>query len=141
MLFRGVGIDLVRLLHTAESSAAGLPPPLPFPCLEFLMSTAVAARGPLKVVAILNAAELLDVPVPDGNPRLVLTIRLPDGSVTADLAAKSVRRAIAMVREHGPEAMAAIVQGRLSGNQIAEAGLSVQPKGPKPEKAEAEAAA
>jgi hypothetical protein len=47
-----------------------------------------------------------------------------------------VRRAIAMVREHGPEAVAAIVQGRLSGNQIAEAGLSVQPKGPKPAPAE-----
>jgi hypothetical protein len=91
-------------------------------------------------VAVLNAAELRDIEVPDSKPRFVLTIRLPDGTVTADLAAKSVRR-IATVREHGPEAVAAIVQGRLSGNQIAEAGLSVQPKGPKPEKAETEAAA
>ena len=105
------------------------------------MTATVTARGPLKVVAVLNAAELLDIEVPDGKPRFVLTIRLPDGAVTADLAAKSVRRAIAMVREHGPEAVAAIVQGRLSGSLIAEAGLSVQPKGPKPEKAEAEAAA
>ena len=69
----------------------------------------------------------------------MLTIRLPNGTVTADLAAKSVRRAIAMVREHGPEAVAAIVQGRLSGSQIAEAGLSVQPKGQKAEQAEAAA--
>jgi hypothetical protein len=95
------------------------------------MAPTVTARGPLRVVAILNAAELLDLAVPDGKPRFVLSIRLPDGMVTADLAAKSVRRAIAMVREHGPEAVAAIVQGRLSGSQIAEAGLSVQPKGPK----------
>ena len=105
------------------------------------MYATVTARGPLKVVAVLNAAELLDVPVPDGKPRIVLTIRLPDGTVTADLNAKSVRRAIAMVREHGPEAVAAIVQGRLSGSQIAEAGLSVQQKGPKPAQAEAVAQA
>jgi hypothetical protein len=103
------------------------------------MSTAVTARGPLKVVAAVNAAELLDIEVPDSKPRFVLTIRLPDRTVTADLAAKSVRRAITMVREYGPEAVAAIVQGRLSGSQIAEAGLSVQPKGPKPEQAEAAA--
>ena len=96
------------------------------------MTATVTASGPLKVVAAIEPAELLDVSVPDGKPRIELTIRLPDGSVTADLAAKSVRRAIAMVREHGPEAVAAIVQGRLSGNQIAEAGLSVQPKAPKP---------
>jgi hypothetical protein len=83
----------------------------------------------------LNAAELLDIEVPDGKPRFVLTIRLSNGTVTANLAAKSVRRAIAMVHEHGPEAVAAIVQGRLSGHQIAEAGLSVQPKGPKPAEA------
>jgi hypothetical protein len=104
------------------------------------MTATITARGPLKVVAVLNAAELLDITVPDGEPRFVLTILLPNGMVMADLAAKSVRRAIAMVREHGPEAVAAIVQGRLSGGQIAEAGLSVQPKGPKLEKAEAEAA-
>jgi hypothetical protein len=96
------------------------------------MPAIVTARGPLKVVAVLNAAELLDIELPDGKPRFTLTIRLPDGTVTADLAAKSVRRAIVMVREYGTEAVAAIVQGRLSGNQIAEAGLSVQPKGPKP---------
>ena len=100
------------------------------------MPAIVTARGPLTVVAVIDPAELLDVPVPDGTPRVELTIRLPQGSVTADLSAKSVRRAIAMVREHGPEAVAAIVQGRLSGNQIADAGLSVQPKGPKPALAE-----
>jgi hypothetical protein len=31
----------------------------------------------------------------------VLTIRLPDGTVTADLNAKSLRRAIAAIREQG----------------------------------------
>jgi len=61
----------------------------------------LTARSSLKVVAALDPAELLDVPVPDGKPRLVLTIRLSDGAVTADLNAKSVRRAIAMIRSRG----------------------------------------
>jgi hypothetical protein len=91
----------------------------------------VTAKSGLKVIAILEAAELLNVVIPDGQPRLVLTIRLPDGMVTADLNAQSVRRAIATVREQGVEAVAAILQGRLSGNVITEAGLSVQPKGPR----------
>jgi hypothetical protein len=91
----------------------------------------VTAKSGLKVIAILEPAELLDVVIPDGKPRHVLTIRLPDGAVTADLNAKSVRRAIAAIREQGAEAVAAILQGRLSGNAIAEAGLSVQPKGPR----------
>jgi hypothetical protein len=103
------------------------------------MSATVTARGPLKVVAVIDPAELLDLPVPDGKPRVALTIRLPHGTVFADLATKSVRRAIAMVREHGPDAVAAIVQGRLVGSEITEAGLAVQPKAPKVEKAEAAA--
>jgi hypothetical protein len=55
------------------------------------MPATVTARGPLKVVAVLDPAELLAVPVRDGQPRVVLTVRLPDGVFTADLAAKSVR--------------------------------------------------
>jgi hypothetical protein len=42
-----------------------------------------------------------------------------------------VRRAVAAVREQGPDALAAILQGRLTGDRITEAGLSVQPKGPR----------
>jgi hypothetical protein len=43
------------------------------------------------------------------------------------------------VREHGPDSVAAVVQGRLVGSEITEAGLAVQPKAAKPEKAEAAA--
>jgi hypothetical protein len=62
------------------------------------MTATVTARGPLKVVAVLNAAELLEIVVPDGKPRFVLIIRLP----AADLAAKSVRRAIAWCASMAP---------------------------------------
>jgi len=68
---------------------------------------------------------------PDDTLRLVLTIRLPDGTVTADLNAKSLRRAIAAIREQVTGAVAAILQGWLTGDAITEALLSVQPKGPR----------
>jgi hypothetical protein len=47
--------------------------------------------------------------------------------VTADLSAKSVRRAIVAVREQAPEA-AAIMHDKLEGNAITDAGLSIQPR-------------
>jgi hypothetical protein len=93
----------------------------------------------LKCTVVLDPAEVTQLAAPDGQPRVAIEIRLPDGVVTADLAAKSLRRAIATVREHGPDSVAAIVQGRLVGTEITEAGLAVQPKVAKPEKAEAAA--
>jgi hypothetical protein len=87
----------------------------------------------LKVTLALEPASLLALEVPNGRPRLVLGIRLPDTrTLTADLSAKSVRRALAAIREHGADAVATIVQGRLSGDTITEAGLSAQPKAAKP---------
>jgi hypothetical protein len=53
------------------------------------------------------------------------------GNRTADLNAKSVRRAINVIREYGPDAV------RLVGSEITEAGLSARPKAtsqPTPEK-------
>ena len=101
------------------------------------MANTVTARGPSKVVAVIDPAELLDVQVPDRQAGA----RADDSAAagTADLAAKSVRRAIAAVSEHGAENVTAVLQGRLVGDQITEAGVMVQPKVPKPEKAEAAA--
>jgi hypothetical protein len=52
------------------------------------------------------------------TPRVVIEIRLPDRRLTADLAAKSLRRALATIGEHGPHGVAAIVQGKLVGDTI-----------------------
>jgi hypothetical protein len=71
---------------------------------------------------------VLGLVVPNGVPRFVLTIAAGDGRYTADLNAKSVRKAQAAVHEHGAENVAAIVQGKLVGDTIIEAGLVVQPK-------------
>ena len=88
----------------------------------------VTARS-LKVTVVLDPASLLVVPVRDGQQRTVLNVRLPDRTVSADVATKSVRKAIAAITEYGPDGCAAIIQGRLAaGDIIVEAGLVVQQK-------------
>jgi hypothetical protein len=85
----------------------------------------------LKVTTLLNADELLSVQVRDGQPRVSLRVRLPDRVLTADVAAKSVRKVQGAIKESGPDGVAIVLQGVLVGDAIAEAGLSAQPKSPK----------
>jgi hypothetical protein len=62
----------------------------------------------------------------------VLTIALPDGgSVGVDLSAKSVRRAIGTIREHGPDQIFCFVQGKLIAGALVEAGIIANVKAPK----------
>jgi hypothetical protein len=86
----------------------------------------------LKVSLVLDPTTLSGLTIPDGTGRVVLAIRLPDRTVTADIAAKGVRRAVAAIGEHGPDGVALVLSGRLDGGAIAEAGLSAMPKAPKP---------
>ena len=87
----------------------------------------------LKVTVVLDAVSLLAISAPENGPaRTVLNIWLSDRSVAADLASKSVRKAIAAVQEYGPDGCAAIIQGKLiAGDRIIEAGLVVQQKAPR----------
>ena len=87
----------------------------------------------LKVMAVLNAAEITKVPVPNGAPRVVLGIMAEGRMVSADIASKSLRRAQLAITEHGVEGVAVLMQGRLVGETIADAGLSAMPRTPKPE--------
>jgi hypothetical protein len=82
----------------------------------------------LKCTVILDPTEVAQIVTPDGKPRTVIALRLPDRRVTADLNAKSVRRAIAAIGEHGPDGIAVIIQGKLVGDAITEAGIVAQPK-------------
>jgi hypothetical protein len=63
---------------------------------------------------------------------VVLTIAVAGRTVTADVAAKALRKAKATIAEHGVEQVALILQGKLDGNAVLEAGLVAQPKTPKP---------
>jgi hypothetical protein len=65
---------------------------------------------------------------PDGKPRVVIDIQLPDRRVTVDLNAKSVRKVLATIGEHGPDGVAVILQGKLVGDSTTEAGIVAQPK-------------
>jgi hypothetical protein len=82
----------------------------------------------LKCTVVLDAAEVAQIVAPDGKPRVAIAIRLPDRRVTADLNAKSVRRALATITEHGPDGVSVVVQGKLVGDIITEAGIMAQPK-------------
>jgi ribosomal protein S3 len=86
----------------------------------------------LKCTVVLDPAEVAQIVAPDGRPRVVLAIRLPDRRITADLNAKSVRKALATISEHGPDGVSVVVQGKLMGDAITEAGIMAQPKVPKP---------
>ena len=81
-----------------------------------------------KCTIVLDPAEVAQIVASDGKPRTVIAIRLPDRRLSVDLNAKSVRKAIAAIGEHGPDGVAVIIQGKLVGDTITEAGIVAQPK-------------
>jgi len=93
----------------------------------------------LKCTVLLDPAELEAITLVDGIPRVQLNIRVADGrTVTADIAAKAVRKARAVIAEHGAAGVAVLLQGKLgNGDVLLEAGLVAQPKAPKPQAATA----
>jgi hypothetical protein len=94
----------------------------------------------LKCTVVLDPSEVAHLVAPDGKPRVAVDIRLPDRRVTVDIAAKSVRRALAVIAEQGPDGVSVIIQGKLVGDTITEAGIMAQPKVRPQAAAEAEAA-
>lgn len=82
----------------------------------------------LKVTLVLDPTALAGTTVPDGAARITLRVAVEKRTVTAGIAAKSLRRAIATIAETGPEHVALILQGKLVGETIEEAGLSAMPK-------------
>jgi hypothetical protein len=89
----------------------------------------------LKVSTLLDPKELLAVSLPEGVPRCILYIHFEDRglALTADVAAKAVRKAQAVIAEHGIDNVTALLQGKLSGLAILEAGLTVNARVPKTE--------
>jgi hypothetical protein len=96
----------------------------------------VSAKA-LKVTAALDAAEVLALPVPDGQARSHLAIACDGKVYRADIATKSLRKVKTTIAANGAENVFVIVQGKLKGNEIAECGLVAQVKAPKPTEQEA----
>ncbi len=82
----------------------------------------------LKCTIVLDPVEAAHIVAADGKPRVVLDIRLPDRRVSVDLNAKSARKTIAAISEYGPDGVAVVIQGKLTGDAITEAGIVAQPK-------------
>ena len=87
----------------------------------------------LRVSLTLDGGELNAIKAPKDKPRITLRIRLPDRTLTAEIAAKSLRKAQLAIREAGADNIPLVLQGRLiGGDVVAKAGLSAQPKAAKP---------
>jgi hypothetical protein len=82
----------------------------------------------LKCTIVLDPVEAAQIVASDGKPRVVIDIRLPDRRVSVDLNAKSVRKTIAAISEYGPDGVAVVIQGKLVGDVLTEAGIAAQPK-------------
>ena len=67
----------------------------------------------LKMTLVLVPAEVLSLSAPDGKPRCIMRVNVAGRIHTVDLNAKSVRKAMATIREAKPENVACILQGRL----------------------------
>jgi hypothetical protein len=85
----------------------------------------------LKVTAPLDAAEIAALPTPDGQARTHLAISCDGKLYRAEVATKSLRKVKTTIAANGVENMFVMVQGKLKGNEIAEAGLTAQVKAAK----------
>jgi hypothetical protein len=72
----------------------------------------------VRVQRFFFAAELRAVPTPEGKPRVTLRVCLPDRTVAADVAAKSLRRAQRAIREAETDNFVVLLQGRLGGGDL-----------------------
>jgi len=87
----------------------------------------------LKTTLVLDATSFAGLKVPDGQSRVLVEVEVAGRTVTASINAKSVRKAAAIVAEHGPDMVAVILQGALAvDNTLTDAGITAQVKQPKP---------
>jgi hypothetical protein len=84
----------------------------------------------LKVVIPLDPAELRALKAPDSG-RVVIQINVAGRTITADIPSKGLRKTQAVIAQTGPTGAFAMVQGRLEGDTVTEAGLVAQAKAAK----------
>jgi hypothetical protein len=85
----------------------------------------------LKVTLVLESASFVQMGVPPDSvpPRTTIAVNVGGRTVTADIATKSVRKAVKQLLEHGAPNVTLILQGTLAANNsIEEAGLVAQAK-------------
>jgi hypothetical protein len=95
----------------------------------------------IKATIVLDPTELAGVVVPNGQSRFPVAIVVAGKVLWAELNAKSLRRCVTTIAEAGPDAVSIIIQGKLVGDVIEEAGIAANPKQPKPQGEASEAQA
>jgi len=86
----------------------------------------------LKATVVLDPEAVGRIVVPTGQPKVTLRITVAGRRLTAEVNAKSLRRAVASVHATGADAVVIVLQGKLEPNDVlAEAGITAQPKAPK----------
>jgi len=86
----------------------------------------------IKATLVLDPEQLVAFVPPTGD-RVQIPIEAGGRRLSVSLKAKSLRKAIATATELGADNVAVILQGKLEqNNTLADAGLSVQPKGARP---------
>ena len=84
----------------------------------------------IKATLVLNAAEVAATDVVGDTA--VFTIAVGDQKVTGKFNAKTFRRVVALVREHGVDAVDVVAQGKLVNGRLEEAAITGQLRTPKP---------
>jgi hypothetical protein len=86
----------------------------------------------LKITLVVPAAQLAGVVVPNGQPQIAFAVDVSGRTVSGQFNAKTLRRVVAAIAEHGLENVAVIVQGSLVGERIESAGITAQPRNKAP---------
>ena len=100
-----------------------------------MLELATSARK-LKITAVLDAAPFVKLGVPPDNapPRINLVVTVGDRTLHADIATKSVRKAVKSLLENGEQDVVLLLQGTLAAdNHVEEAGLVAQVKAKPPQ--------
>jgi hypothetical protein len=88
----------------------------------------------LKVTLMLDPMQIAEVTLPPAAGPQKFRIAVGERRVTGQVNAKGLRKALALIAEHGAEKVAVIIQGKLEdGDEITEAGLVAQVRLPKGE--------
>lgn len=89
----------------------------------------------LKVVLVLDTPAVAEAlqPYATVEKRIPMQIVVEGRNLSAEFAPRAVRKLLATVAEHGAGGVSCLIQGRLlRDNSIGDAGLSAQPKTPRP---------
>jgi hypothetical protein len=105
----------------AQSARSAAPASLPA-ALSARSIKITVVLDPVAVLAAITHLQKIDARIP-------FTVDVDGRKLTCDFAPKAVRRCFVMIKEHGAEGVAVLIQGKLGkGDVVLEAGLTAQPK-------------